>query len=175
MNRTFISRIGMVCAAVVLVWGCGGPPERDQELAGREPATAEDAAPRSDAASETDTTAVADITGEPEGYVGRTVTIEADVEEVWTGYAFSLDEDAPFEGGVDNDLLVFTPKAANLTEIDDQWVNNKARVTGTVRMMSAVELEREIGWDLDPELEIELETVRPVLIASSVVRADAPY
>jgi hypothetical protein len=46
------------------------------------------------------------------------------------------------------------------------------RVTGTVGKMSVVEIEREIGWDLRPELEVEVEKARAVMIASSVQRVE---
>lgn len=72
----------------------------------------------------------------PNEYVGRSVTVEADVEEVFGPRAFALDEDAPFAGGIDNDLLVLTKAAGSLADIDDQWMNNKVRVTGTVGRMS---------------------------------------
>jgi hypothetical protein len=129
-------------------------------------------APAAGPPASTSASRVADITGRPDDYIGKTVSLEADVEEVWSPYAFSLDEDAAFAGGVDNDLLVFSPKAGNLSAIDDQWLNNRVRVTGEVRRMSVVEIEREIGWDLDPKLEIELERVRPVIIATSIERTN---
>jgi hypothetical protein len=113
---------------------------------------------------------VADVVANPNEYLGKTVTIEADVEEVFGPRAFALDEDAPFAGGIDNDLLVLSKEAGSLADIDDQWLNNKVRVTGTVGRMSVIEVERELGWDLDPELEIELEGAGAVLIASSVNR-----
>jgi hypothetical protein len=115
---------------------------------------------------------VADIVAAPDEYFGRTVTVTADVEEVFGPMAFALDEDAPFTGGIDNDLLVLSRQAGDLEAIDDQWLNNKVRVTGTVGRMTVTEVERELGWDLDPELEIELERAGAVLIASSVNRVD---
>jgi hypothetical protein len=42
-------------------------------------------------------------------------------------------------------------------------------VTGTVRRMTIIELEREVGWDLDPKLEAEFQD-KPFLIARSVER-----
>ena len=101
------------------------------------------------------------------------MTIEADLEEVLSSYAFTLDEDAPAAGGIDNELMVFSPKSAHLAGVDDQWLNNRVRVTGKVGRMSVVEVERETGWDLDPKIETELQTVRPVLIATSVERIGA--
>lgn len=118
------------------------------------------------------TTPVADIVSEPNSYFGREVTVVADVEEVFGPYAFALDEDAPLRGGIDRDMLVLTRKSTNLADIDDQWLMNKVRVTGTIGRISVVEIEREIGWDLDPELEVELEGAGAVLIAQSVERVE---
>lgn len=156
----------MACAATVLTlaWGCGRDDDamRTTETA---PPAATDAAPASDASIR-----VADIVGEPDRYLGQTVTVVADVEEVLSPMAFALDEDSPLAGGIDNDLLVFSPQASSLSEIDDQWLNNKVRVTGTVGKMSVVEIEREVGWDLDSELEVEVEKASAVLIAKSIER-----
>jgi hypothetical protein len=38
--------------------------------------------------------------------------------------------------------------------------------------MSIVEIERELGWDLKPELEVEVEKAKAVLIATSVQRVE---
>jgi hypothetical protein len=125
---------------------------------------------RAEKAAEAGTTRVADIAGEPDKYLGQTVTVVADVEEVHSPRAFSLDEDSPAAGGIDNDLIVLSPAAGSLSDIDDQWLDNKVRVTGKVGKLQIVEIERELGWDLDPELEVEVEKARAVIIASSVER-----
>jgi hypothetical protein len=118
------------------------------------------------------TVRVADIQDHPDTYAGQTVTVVADVEEVHSARAFSLDEDSPAAGGVDNDLIVLSPQAGSLTDIDDQWLNNKVRVTGTVGVVNIVEIEREIGWDLTPELEVEVGKAKAVIIAKSVERIE---
>ena len=46
-------------------------------------------------------------------------------------------------------------------------VNDTVTVTGIVRMMVAAEIERELGWNLDPQIEAELER-KPVLVAQSL-------
>ncbi|MGE0128441.1 MAG: hypothetical protein AB7U82_10210 [Blastocatellales bacterium] len=115
------------------------------------------------------THSVADITGNPSSLIGKTVTVVADVDEVYGPRAFKLDEDSSLAGGIDNDLLVLSPKAATLTDIDDQWDNNKVRVTGVVQRMVAGNIERELGWDLQPNLEAEFRN-KPVLIARSIER-----
>ena len=143
---------GIACAAVLMIgYGCD-TSKADEAAEG--------------------TVRVADIAGEPDKYVGQTVTVVADVEEVHSARAFSLDEDSPAAGGIDNDLLVFSSQAGSLTDIDDTWLNNKVRVTGTVGKLSVMEIEKEIGWDLQPELEVEVEKARAVIIAKSVQRVE---
>ncbi len=65
---------------------------------------------------------------------------------------------------------MLSPKAGSLSNIDDQWLKNKVRVTGKVGKMTIVEVERELGWDLDRELEVEVEGAKAILIATSVAR-----
>jgi hypothetical protein len=113
---------------------------------------------------------VADITGNLNNYVGKTVTVVAEVEEVRGPRAFRLDEDAPLAGGIDNDLWVLGAQATNLGNIDDQWRNNKVRVTGVVHRFVLAEIERELGWDVEAKLEVELERKKAVLVATSVER-----
>jgi hypothetical protein len=113
---------------------------------------------------------VGTITGNLNNYLGKTVTVVADVQEVLGPRAFTLDEDDVIAGGIDNDMLVLSPQTGNLKPIENDWTKNKVRVTGTVRGVAVVEIEREVGWDLDPKIEAELEDVKAVLVASSVER-----
>ncbi len=116
-------------------------------------------------------TRVGDIMGNPTRYIGDTVTVEADVEEVLGTFAFLLDEDDALTGGIDNDMMVFSPKSAQLQDIDDQWLNNKVRVTGVVRQSAVADLKRDIEWDLTPKIESKFEGgQKPVLIAHRVER-----
>lgn len=110
------------------------------------------------------------ITGNLNDYLGKTVTVEADVQEVFGPRAFTLDEDDAFAGGIDNDVLVLGTHTGNLERIEDNWLRNKVRVTGTVRGVALVDIEREVGWDLDRQVEAELEDVKAVIVASSVQR-----
>ena len=147
-----------------------GTDERTDETAtGRSTDPADSAANIEGTTGTGATVDVAQLMENPQAYVGKTVTVVADVEEVYGPRAFSLDEDAPLRGGIDKDMLVLG-KASQLDEIDDQWLNNKVRVTGTVGTVALIEVEREIGWDLNPEIETELEGAGAVLIADSVTR-----
>ena len=158
-------RIATVGIALMGAYACDN--SRATDVNDTAPASAPHAASPADG-----TTRVADLTGAPDRYFGQTVTVVADVEEVHGPLAFSLDEDALLAGGVDNDLLVLSPKAGSLKDIDDQWLNNKVRVTGKVGKLTVIEAERELGWDLNPELEVEVERSGAILIATSVERVN---
>jgi len=115
---------------------------------------------------------VADITGAPNAMIGKTVTVVADIDEVYGSRAFKLDGqdgDSSPARGVDKDLLTLIPKVGSFPNIDDQWKNGKARVTGVVQRMAPKNVEREIGWELSSRLETKFKG-RPVLIARAVER-----
>lgn len=101
----------------------------------------------------------------PSNYVGKPVTVTGNVEELRGPRAFELDS------GVNlGELLVLGkdpfPQVPDAGGNRAYLVNDTVTVTGTVRMMVAAEIEREIGWDLDPQLEAEFER-KPVLVAQS--------
>lgn len=108
------------------------------------------------------------IVANPNNYIGQTVTIAGEVEEVFGPRVFTLDEET-IAGNTD--LLVLSPQRPelNLEAIDNNWLNDGVRVTGTVRAMVVADVEREIGWDLDRNLEVEYNG-RPVVIAQSIAR-----
>lgn len=105
------------------------------------------------------------IIDNPEAYVGRTVTVSGDVEEIFEPRAFNIDS-----GSTIGELLVIgrepfpqvtaTPNRAILK-------GDIATVTGVVKMLTSVEdVEREIGWDLTPQIVTTYQT-KPVLIAQT--------
>lgn len=102
----------------------------------------------------------------PGAYVGKTVTVSGDVEEIWGPSAFNMDSGVSL-----GELLVVgrepfpnvPDKGANTAYV----VSDTATVTGVVRMMVTADIEREIGWDLDPRIEAEY-NAKPVLIARSI-------
>ncbi len=114
---------------------------------------------------------IADIVTDPKAFAGKTVTVTSEVEEVYSPFAFRLDEQQPAAGGIDNDLLVIGAKGAKTWAFDDQWLNDTVRVTGTVRVFKVEEIEREFGYDLD-EARFEQWENKPVLVASSVERVE---
>lgn len=102
-----------------------------------------------------------------DSYVGQTVTVEAEVDEVLGPMVFRIDDE--LAAGITDDLLVVSPQAAQLAPLEDQWLNDRVRITGTIWRGTVVDLERELGWDLQSELEAEIDT-RPVLVASVITR-----
>lgn len=101
----------------------------------------------------------------PSTYVGKTVTVSGDVEEIWNPRAFNMDSGISL-----GELLVVgrepfpqVGEAGNRAYV----VSDVATVTGVVRMFVTAEVEREIGWDLDSRIETEF-NAKPVLIVQSV-------
>jgi hypothetical protein len=116
------------------------------------------------------TNRVAEITEAPNAFIGRTVTVVAEVDEVYGPRAFTMDgETPPPAKGARKDLLTLVPKVGGFPNVDDQWKDNKARVTGVVQRMVVKDVEREIGWELPANLKSRF-MGRPVLIARSVER-----
>ncbi len=117
----------------------------------------------------TDTITIADITGNPGGYLGKQLTVQGEVEEVVHPKVFSLDEDALLAAGIDNDLLVISIVQGEpvVTETNE---GEAFMVTGTVRQFITAEIEREYGLGLSPELVVNYEG-RPVIIADAITPA----
>lgn len=94
----------------------------------------------------------------PTWYAGMTVTLEGEVEEVYGPGLFVLANEDLF-----SDEIVVSSRSQTRLEEGAEVV-----VTGTVRAFTVVEMEREYGWDLDPQIEAELEGVGALLEASTV-------
>ena len=102
-------------------------------------------------------------------YYGKTVTVKAEVEDVFGDHTFSLDEDAVLAEG---DILVILPEAKALgLRKDDDVV-----VTGVVRPYVVPDLDRDFDWFDDGKI-LKTKTVvdwenKPVLVAQAVRMAD---
>lgn len=110
---------------------------------------------------------VADITGNPNNYIGKTVTVSGWVERSYYPQTFRLDEDSVFTGGIDNDLLVVGKKDVIPADLKSGNADARVRVTGTVQKFVAVEIERDYDLDLTGEIENEFKN-KTVLVANSV-------
>jgi ribosome-associated translation inhibitor RaiA len=98
-------------------------------------------------------------------FYGKTVTVEAEVEDVLGSNMFTLDEDALLGGA---DVLVLVPTGVTGSLTHDQ----KVVVTGEVRRYVQTELDRDYDWFDDGKLvnvktKVDWDT-RPVLVARSI-------
>ena len=116
------------------------------------------------------TNMVADITGAPNSFIGKTVTVVAEVDDVYGPRAFTLDgEGQSLAKDARKGLLTLVPKVGGFPNVDAQWKDGKARVTGVVQRMVSKDVEREIGWEMSANLKSGF-MGNPVLIARSVER-----
>jgi hypothetical protein len=98
-------------------------------------------------------------------YYGKTVTVEAEVEDVLGSNMFTLDEDALLAG---SDVLVIVPRGLAATLAHDQ----KVMVTGNVRRFVESDLDRDYDWFdngklVDVKTKVDWET-RPVIVAETI-------
>ncbi|WP_240761766.1 hypothetical protein [Nitrosococcus wardiae] len=92
-------------------------------------------------------------------YKGQTVRVSGEVEEIIDQKAFILESGGLFN----NEIVVLVPQG-NLTVMEGIDVT----VTGTVRVISLIEIDREYGWGLEPYMRVELEDVDTFLVADHV-------
>ncbi len=113
------------------------------------------------------TVSIGDLEENPSQYIGKTINVTAEVEDVFGPRLFKIDE--PNWGDLDGEVLVYLPSdlAALVRE------NDRVTVTGTMKMFLKADVEQELGWlEPDPDVEIEF-AKRPMLVASRIVGGDS--
>lgn len=99
-------------------------------------------------------------------YRNQSVKVAGEVQDKLGPRAFVIES-----GGVfDDEITVIVPKNATGLRADAVGDDASVVVTGKVRTADRYEIEREFGWDLTPELEVEFEGRKNFLIADSVER-----
>lgn len=96
-------------------------------------------------------------------YIGKVVSVDAEVEDVLGPRMFTIDEHN--WGDLDGEVMVYMPTGlvALVREGD------RVTITGTPKAYVRADLEREWGW-IEPEPEVELElNERAVLVADRIV------
>jgi hypothetical protein len=104
-----------------------------------------------------------DLEEHPTRYIGKTVSVTGEVDDVLGPRLFKIDE--PNWADLDGEVLVTVPTtlAAMVREED------RVTVTGTMRMAAKADIHHELDWlGIDDEVVARF-TTRPVLVASSVV------
>lgn len=103
-----------------------------------------------------------DIEEKAATYKGKSVTVRGEVDEVFGPRIFKIDEAEWID--FDGETLVFVP--APLAALVSEGA--PVTVTGTVRTVGEVELEREWGWfEINPDIEAEFDR-RPMIVASKI-------
>jgi hypothetical protein len=102
-------------------------------------------------------------------YYGQTVAVQAEVEDVLSANAFTLDEDSLFAGP---DVLVLVPKGV-ATQLAQ---NQKVTVRGTVRRYVVADLDKDLDWFdngkiVSTKTKVDWDT-RPVLVAEALITTD---
>ncbi len=96
-------------------------------------------------------------------YTGQTVSVDAEVQDVYGPRVFTIDE--PNWADLDHEILVYVPTNLAAMVRDDDRVT----VTGRIQPFVKADVEREWGWlGVDPQTEITL-SKKPVLVASRIV------
>lgn len=109
---------------------------------------------------------VQELNRRAERYAGQKVAVAGEIQDRVGGASFVLES-----GGIVNDeILVAVRKDAQGLEPSELAEDTDVVVTGTLRRVPVIEIERELGWDLEPELEIELEETKSVLVAERIER-----
>ena len=114
---------------------------------------------------------VEEVANHPGVFEGQTLTVTGEVDDIYHSRAFELQsDDDPFEIWEES-VLVLSPTPIEMLgePLED---DDKMLVRGRVEQFVVADIERELGWDLSPELEVEFENV-PVIIADGVVRVKA--
>lgn len=112
-------------------------------------------------------TDTADVAQNPDEYVGQTISVRNEVQEMVGSSAFLIDEDTVFGG---EEVLVINTDAP-LVLPDGE--GTEVQVNGEVQRLDLANLRANYQLDLDPALFAEYEN-QPVIIASSVALAPDP-
>lgn len=104
--------------------------------------------------------ALEEVAEEPREYIGKKVTVAGEVEEVVGPRAFVIQDDDIFGG--EEVLVVSTADIASPVE------DSEVQVTGTVRLVSVTELEREFELGPGTEYEVYVEN-KPVIVSDAIL------
>ncbi len=108
-----------------------------------------------------------DIENDPQAYVGQTVTVSGEVQQVVGANAFIFDYgDVIVVGARELPQMTGTPTTDFFTG------EPVVQVTGSVAIFSAAEMEQQLGYQLDDATFSQYEG-RPAIIAQEVLRLEA--
>lgn len=137
--------------------------ESDRDRAGREPPARDTHTAPATPAGTTTATTVEAVKDAPERYFGKVVTVAGKIDQIYGDRAMDLEG----AGWAFNDNITVLTRTPVLIGGAPLAIGDEVVVTGTVRPVVITEVEREIGWDIAPEVEIRI-SKRPVLIATAI-------
>jgi hypothetical protein len=106
---------------------------------------------------------IGDLEDHPNQYIGKSIAVTGEVDDVLGPRLFKIDE--ANWADLDGEILVSVPSAlAALVREDD-----RVTVTGTMKMATKAEIERDVDWLGASDELVARFTERPVLVASSIV------
>ena len=103
------------------------------------------------------------IKEEPYRFAGETVHVAGEIDEVYGPRAFELEGTA---WAFNDNIVVLTRSPVALGGLAPMD-GDEVMVVGKVRQFVAADVERDLGWDLTPDLEAQLER-KPVIVAESI-------
>lgn len=92
---------------------------------------------------------------------GNTVSVTGEIEKRYDDHTFTMSGEDEL---LSSDLAVVSRKPLPPEAVE----GTRLKVTGTVSKIGVIEVEKEVGWDFDPQVEAELENVESFLVADSV-------
>lgn len=95
---------------------------------------------------------------EGEVAAGSPMNVTGEVDSKLSAKAFKLEAVNELWG---DEVLVLSKQDINIEE------GSKVKVDGTVQKLVVADMERELGWDLEPKLEVEY-SAKNVIVADSV-------
>ena len=111
---------------------------------------------------------VAQVTDEPMRFLGKRVMIRGEVGKVYNPRAFELEGEGIWW---DDTMLVLTRAPISIGG-EMLAEDDEVTVSGVVNKLTVVDVERDIGWDLQQELEVKFRD-KPVLVADTISVSDA--
>lgn len=102
---------------------------------------------------------VDDITDDPDKFVGKTVTVKAEVEEVIGTQIAIIEDEEVFQ----EEMLVLSATPLSSIVLTPVSENTDQTFTGVVRIFNAAELRQELGVNFDEDL-VEKFNGKPVLV-----------
>lgn len=97
-------------------------------------------------------------------YEGKKVTVTGEVKRKIDAQSFVLEG-----GGILNDEVVaIMKKDGKMEKMKAVKEDANLKVTGTLMTMPIIEVRRELSWDLDPQIESELEGTRGFLVVDEI-------